>query len=52
MAAFAEDTLVRFPVGQLALVVLALAVGTALAGLPPARRAAQVSPVAALGSAD
>lgn len=41
---------VRFPAGQLALVVLTLAAATALAGLLPARRAARVSPVTALGA--
>jgi putative ABC transport system permease protein len=38
------------PVGQLALVFAALVVFTALAGVLPARRAAKVSPVAALGT--
>lgn len=47
--ALGADAPVEFPAGQLALVVLVLAAATALAGLPPARRAARVSPVAALG---
>jgi putative ABC transport system permease protein len=38
------------PVGQLALVFVALVVFTALAGVLPARRAARVSPVVALGT--
>ena len=38
------------PVGQLALVFVALVVLTALAGVLPARRAARVSPVRALGT--
>lgn len=41
---------VEFPAGQLVTIVLALSVATALAGLWPARRAARVSPVAALGA--
>ena len=40
----------RLPIGQLALVFLALVVFTALAGVLPARRAARVSPVVALGT--
>lgn len=40
------------PVGQLLLILLALAAFTAVAGLLPARRAARVSPVAALGTPD
>jgi putative ABC transport system permease protein len=38
------------PVGQLALVFLILVLLTAAAGVLPARRAARVSPVAALGT--
>ncbi|MBM2620202.1 ABC transporter permease [Actinoplanes sp. LDG1-06] len=38
------------PVGQLAIVFLVLVAMTALAGVLPARRAAKVSPVAALGA--
>ncbi|WP_433686918.1 FtsX-like permease family protein [Micromonospora carbonacea] len=52
VAALGQDAPVEFPAGQLAGVVLALAVATALAGLLPARRAARVSPVAALGAGD
>ncbi|WDZ84668.1 FtsX-like permease family protein [Micromonospora cathayae] len=48
VAALGGDVPVEFPAGQLALVVVALAVATALAGLLPARRAARVSPVTAL----
>jgi putative ABC transport system permease protein len=44
------DAPVSLPAGQLALVMVILATLTALAGLLPARRAAKVSPVAALGS--
>ncbi|MDQ1654013.1 MAG: putative transport system permease protein, partial [Cryptosporangiaceae bacterium] len=44
------DAPVSLPAGQLALVMVILAALTALAGLLPARRAAKVSPVAALGS--
>jgi len=40
------------PVGQLLVIVAALAVITAMAGLAPARRAARVSPVAAIGDPD
>jgi putative ABC transport system permease protein len=40
----------RVPVGQLAVVFLALVAFTALAGVLPARRAAKVSPVVALGT--
>ncbi|WP_326552043.1 FtsX-like permease family protein [Micromonospora sp. NBC_01813] len=40
------------PAGQLLLIVAALAVITAAAGLPPARRAARVSPIAAIGTPD
>jgi len=39
----------ELPVGQLAVVFVALVAFTALAGVLPARRAARVSPVAALG---
>ncbi|MFI6228828.1 FtsX-like permease family protein [Micromonospora echinospora] len=52
MAALGESVPVEFPAGRLALVVLTLAAATALAGLLPARRAARVSPVAALGAGD
>ncbi|MFI7433947.1 FtsX-like permease family protein [Micromonospora haikouensis] len=52
VAALGQDAPVEFPAGQLAGVVLALAAATALAGLLPARRAARVSPVAALGAGD
>ncbi|WP_432955047.1 FtsX-like permease family protein [Micromonospora haikouensis] len=52
VAALGQDAPVEFPAGQLAGVVLALAAATALAGLLPARRAAGVSPVAALGAGD
>ncbi|MFC8849500.1 MULTISPECIES: FtsX-like permease family protein [unclassified Micromonospora] len=52
VAALGQDAPVEFPAGQLAGVVLALAAATALAGLLPARRAARVSPVAALGTGD
>jgi putative ABC transport system permease protein len=41
-----------FPTGELALVVVALVVITGLAGFLPARRAARVSPVAAISAAD
>jgi len=40
------------PAGQLLVIVAALAVITAMAGLAPARRAARVSPVAAIGDPD
>jgi len=40
------------PAGQLLAIVAALAVITAMAGLAPARRAARVSPVAAIGDPD
>jgi putative ABC transport system permease protein len=40
----------QLPVGQLAVVFLVLVVFTALAGVLPARRAAKVSPIAALGA--
>ncbi|MEU8052803.1 ABC transporter permease [Micromonospora haikouensis] len=52
VAALGQDAPVEFPAGQLAGVVLALTVATALAGLLPARRAARVSPVTALGAGD
>ncbi|MFC5942934.1 FtsX-like permease family protein, partial [Micromonospora harpali] len=52
VAALGQDAPVEFPAGQLVGVVLALAAATALAGLLPARRAARVSPVAALGAGD
>ncbi|MGY3517744.1 FtsX-like permease family protein [Micromonospora sp. PTRAS2] len=52
VAALGQDAPVEFPAGQLAGVVLALAAATALAGLLPARRAARVSPVVALGAGD
>ncbi|WP_431973994.1 FtsX-like permease family protein [Micromonospora haikouensis] len=52
VAALGQDAPVEFPAGQLAGVVLALAAATALAGLLPARRAARVSPVTALGAGD
>ncbi len=52
MAALGESVPVEFPAGRLALVVLTLAAATALAGLLPARRAARVSPVVALGAGD
>ncbi|MEU4566940.1 ABC transporter permease [Micromonospora sp. NPDC023956] len=52
MAALGGNVPVEFPAGRLALVVLVLAAATALAGLLPARRAARVSPVAALGEGD
>jgi putative ABC transport system permease protein len=42
----------RLPLVQLLALVVALAAITALAGLLPARRAARVSPVAALGAAE
>jgi putative ABC transport system permease protein len=38
------------PVGQLAIVFVVLVAFTALAGVLPARRAAKVSPVVALGT--
>jgi len=40
----------RLPIGQLAVVFAALVAFTALAGVLPARRAAKVSPVVALGT--
>ena len=40
----------RLPIGQLAIVFAVLVAFTALAGVLPARRAAKVSPVAALGT--
>ena len=40
----------RLPIGQLAIVFAALVAFTALAGVLPARRAAKVSPVVALGT--
>ncbi|MEU8025650.1 ABC transporter permease, partial [Micromonospora haikouensis] len=52
VAALGQNAPVEFPAGQLAGVVLALTVATALAGLLPARRAARVSPVTALGAGD
>ncbi|MFI6820577.1 FtsX-like permease family protein [Micromonospora sp. NPDC050187] len=52
MAALGGNVPVEFPAGRLALVVVALAAATALAGLLPARRAARVSPVMALGAGD
>jgi putative ABC transport system permease protein len=42
------DLPLTFPAGRLAAIVLAVAAITVLAGLLPARRAAKVSPVAAL----
>jgi putative ABC transport system permease protein len=42
----------ELPAGQLLVLVVALAAITALAGLLPARRAARVSPVVALGTAE
>jgi putative ABC transport system permease protein len=42
----------RLPLGQLITVAVILALVTALAGVLPARRAAKVSPVTALGSAE
>ncbi|WP_229402510.1 ABC transporter permease [Micromonospora okii] len=52
VAALGAGAPVEFPAGRLALVVLALAAATALAGLLPARRAARVGPVTALAAAD
>ncbi len=49
VVALGADVPVEFPAGQLAGVVVALTLATALAGVLPARRAARVSPVAALG---
>jgi putative ABC transport system permease protein len=48
IAALGEEIPVEWPVGQLALAVLALTGLTALAGVLPARRAAKVSPMAAV----
>ncbi|WP_067509382.1 ABC transporter permease [Actinoplanes sp. TFC3] len=44
------DLPLTFPGGRLLLIVLAMAAITALAGLVPARRAARISPVAALAA--
>ncbi|WBB79763.1 ABC transporter permease [Micromonospora sp. WMMD882] len=52
MAALGDGVPVTFPAGQLALVVVALAAATALAGLLPARRAARTDPAAALAADD
>jgi putative ABC transport system permease protein len=48
--ALGQTVPLRLPFGQLALVFLALVAFTALAGVLPARRAAKVSPVVALGT--
>jgi putative ABC transport system permease protein len=48
--AIGVDAPLTLPAGQLAAVVAALVVFTALAGVLPARRAARVSPVVALGT--
>ncbi len=48
--ALGENMPLKLPVGQLAVVFLLLVAFTALAGVLPARRAAKVSPVAALGA--
>jgi putative ABC transport system permease protein len=48
VAAFGEGVPLEVPAGQLALTVLALTGLTALAGVLPARRAAKVSPMAAI----
>jgi putative ABC transport system permease protein len=48
--ALGQTVPLRLPYGQLALVFVALVVFTALAGVLPARRAARVSPVVALGT--
>jgi putative ABC transport system permease protein len=48
IAALGEQVPVEWPAGQLVLAVLALAGLTALAGVLPARRAAKVSPMAAV----
>ncbi|WJK43926.1 FtsX-like permease family protein [Solwaraspora sp. WMMA2056] len=45
-------TPLALPAGQLLVIVAALGAITALAGLSPARRAARVSPVAAIGTPD
>ncbi|GGQ62710.1 ABC transporter permease [Couchioplanes azureus] len=50
MKALGVNLPLELPVGQLALVFLALVVFTALAGVLPARRGAKVSPVAALAT--
>jgi putative ABC transport system permease protein len=48
--ALGQTVPLRVPIGQLAVVFVALVVFTALAGVLPARRAARVSPVVALGT--
>jgi putative ABC transport system permease protein len=48
--ALGENMPLKLPVGQLAVVFGLLVAFTALAGVLPARRAATVSPVAALGA--
>jgi putative ABC transport system permease protein len=48
--ALAVEAPIQFPAGQLALLVAVLSVATAIAGLWPARRAVQVSPVTAIGT--
>jgi putative ABC transport system permease protein len=48
IAALGEGVPIEWPVGQLALAVVALTGLTALAGVLPARRAAKVSPMAAI----
>jgi putative ABC transport system permease protein len=48
--ALGESMPLSLPVGQLAIVFMALVLFTALAGVLPARRAARVTPVAALGT--
>ncbi|MEV6597592.1 ABC transporter permease [Actinoplanes sp. NPDC051346] len=50
MKALGANLPLKLPVGQLALVFLALVAFTALAGVLPARRGAKVSPVAALAT--
>jgi len=50
VAALGVNAPLAVPVGQLAVVFVVLVVLTALAGVLPARRAAKVSPVAALGA--
>ncbi|MEU4156852.1 ABC transporter permease [Actinoplanes sp. NPDC026670] len=50
VAALANDAPLTFPVWQLVAVFLVLVALTALAGVLPARRAARVSPVTALGT--